>query len=797
MSSESPMDGTNRPSAQSDFTSQNRTSSPTVAAPNMDVDIDVLDYGGGTSPTPTLDFPDATSKGEQGTVAFTRDGERRGDMEVMGIEELSDTVTTDVGTGSKRMWRTLERMRKMEMKLVIAETRLDDTKKELFDERQCAARAIAEWSAERERLKAQIEKLFDERDELRDRVASMKKDYEELKEDNETTLAECVQLREELDRVRDGRDNERDRKRSRTQGPPSEDGKGKNTARSDLVDKDSVMQEVGNTSSNGVEGDSLTPHEKEIRDCHLPSASHERSHRTLSSALLRDRRRTNGIDTCFLTTSRRGNRSSRSTKTYESGRMAIRYSGIYLYSKEVPTNRRSDLQKYAVDNYKLYDWVSDILDAVGNNREPPSNSSAVQRYLKCSTSAITTYDPIEPGRVIQYRQHSNVPGVEPLDDCWTLSKRHLRGAMLRQMVLPHHTGKSEGVDQRAFQYSIDTLLLEAMGVPGWYYARLIDFNIQVASELKLKQWEWLDNLSPVTEREFVQHLADLGVGIRLLEDGCDYTRDLLMTMANSPQPMKHSDWTQQAAIDIYERTRETEMPRYTVAAEDDVLLRNPTLPYPAKSEYVPGYHMYEWAHPDVRGIPREDGSRIQRAISQNKCRLAKPENCMNRVYSITPFAMQRRDVHEPRRIEQSLQGTSLAYNISPTHPLAPRAEHRSHESTANATVISRSPRSSTNAQSSAPFHHRSLANRIGPDTTGHIPSTTTRVTVPRPHGDLHVSMHRPVEPPTEAPLTPRASTSALGLQTTTMETLDAAPNTNFTNDGESLEYWNGFMDSSE
>ncbi|KAJ7722147.1 hypothetical protein DFH07DRAFT_783939 [Mycena maculata] len=528
-----------------------------------------------------------------------------------------------------------------------------DTKKELFDERQCAARAL-EWSAERERLKAQLKKLFDEHDELRNRVVSMKKDYEELKEDNETTLAECVQLREELDRVHNGRDNERDRKWSRTQGPPSEDGKGKKAARSYLGDEDAVMLEVGNTSSN-AEGDRLNPHEREIRDLQSrlpPPLGFSRTH--------------------------------------------------YLYSKEVLANRRSDLQKYAVANYKLYNWVSDILDAVVANREPPSNLSAVQQYLNCSTGAITTYDPIELGRVIQYCQHSNVPGVEPLDDGRMLSKRHLRGAMLRQMVLPHNTGKSEGVDQRV------------------------------------------------------------------------------------PQPMKHSDWREQAAIDIYKRTRETEMPRYTIAAEDDVLLRNPTLPYPARSEYVPTHHMYEWAHPDVRGIPREEGSRIQRADSQNKCHPAKPENCMHRVYSITPFATQRRNVHEPRRIEQSLQRTSLAYNISPMHPLAPRTGHRGQESTTNATVISRAPRLSTSTQYSAPAHHRSLANRIGPDTMGNIPTMPTCVTVPCLH-----------ESPTDVPRTPRVSASVLGLQTTTMETLDAAPHTNSTNDGESLEYSNGFIDSSE
>ncbi|KAJ7765462.1 hypothetical protein DFH07DRAFT_770172 [Mycena maculata] len=657
MNNESSMDGTNRPSAQSTVTSQSVQSSPNATACQMDVDIDKLDYGGGTSPAPTLDTPDITSKGEQGDVAFTRDGERGGEMETW--------VPTPNACGVR--WKGCK---KLEVKLATVETRLEDTKKELRDEWQCAVCAIAEWSAERERLKAQLEKLFDERDELCNRVASMKKDYEELEEDNETMLAECVQLREELDR-----------------GPPSEDGKGKKAARSDLGDEDTVHQ----------------------WDRHLLPADIE----TWKSIF----------------------ETQKNVQVWPYGYSLFRH---YLYSKEAPANRRSDLQKYAVANYKLYDWVSDILDAVGNNREPPSNLSAVQRYLKCSTGAITTYDPIELGCVIQYRQHSNVPGVEPLDDGWTLSKRHLQGAMLRQMVLPHNTGKSEGVDRHMFRYSLDTLLLEAMGVPGWYYARLTDFNIQVASELRLKQWEWPDNLSPVTEREFIQHLADLGVGIRILKDRSDYSRDLLMTMANSPQPMKHSDWTQQAATDIYERTRETEMPQYTVAAEDDVLLRNPTLLYPARSEYVPAYHMYEWTHPD-------------RAISQNKCRPAKPEN-------------------SSRRIKQLLQGTSLAYNISPTHPLAPRTGHHSQESTTNATVISRAPRLSTSTQYSTPAHHRSLANRIGPDTT---------------------------ESSTDVPRTPRVSASVLGLQTTTMETLDAAPHTNSTNDGKLLEYSNGFMDSSK
>ncbi|KAJ7770799.1 hypothetical protein DFH07DRAFT_953798 [Mycena maculata] len=547
------------------------------------------------------------------------------------------------------------------------------------------SRITAVLRDEVKRLKKELDRVYNERDDARDRATGLHADLKEAKSAIDQVNGECIQLREELDRLWSYGDGGRDRKRSQAEVHPPPEGSGKawridaaTIEGIDPVDEDMAMPPVDDTTpAAGRIVCGIEAHDREIArlQAQLPPLLGF----THTVELLRIARLPPGWE------AHRWDRHGLPVdiRTWTSMFEVHKHQHVwpygytlfchYLFSKGVPGASRTDVQKHALEHYRLYDWVSELLTAVGGDHGALKNGTAIERYKECSPNAVRNYDPTEYGQVIQYRQKP-IPAVKFMDDCWTLSYRHLRGANFRQAVLPFSTNKSEWPNKRTFRHSIDVLLLKAMGSMGWYTGRLATLGITVAYATQLSQWPWSDNLALVTERKFIQRMADMGVGIMLMESGCDYARELLLCIMHGEVPPKTSlaDWTVEEGADVFDRAHITGSPIYEEPEETDILLRKPGLPYETNALTEPAFHMYEWMHPDVRGIPREEGSRIQALINASCHHPPSNYHVQRRVAAVNPFltAAQheaaKQDAMNSWRVVAPVQGPAYAPNVGPT-----------------------------------------------------------------------------------------------------------------------------------
>ncbi|KAJ7783812.1 hypothetical protein DFH07DRAFT_764222 [Mycena maculata] len=614
-----------------------------TAMVSMDVDAEEkLDFGGG-SPTPTLDEPEdlflALTPSECGgdevglDINESTDSEDNAGLKVnestdnednagpdgsgstetepedLETDELSDQYTGDV---------TRKQVRVLQMELAVSEGRLKEARTDLAEERRCAGRNIAETAVLRDevqRLKNKLDQVYNERDDARDRATGLHADLKEAESTIDQVNGECVQLREELDRLRSYGDGGRDRKRSRAEVHPPPEGSGKarridaaTVEGIDPVDEDMAMPPVDDTTPAAggiVRG--IEAHNREITRIARPPPGWE-AHRWDRHGLPVDI----GTWTSMFEVHKHQH-------VWPYGYTLFCH---YLFSKGVPGASCTDVQKHALEHYRLYDWVSELLIAVGSDHGALKNGAAIERYKECSPNAVRNYNPTEYGWVIQYRQKP-IPAVKFMDDCWTLSYRHLRGANFRQA---------------------------------------------------LSQWPWSDDLALVTEREFIQRMADMGVGITLMESGCNYARELLLCIMHGEVPPKTSlaDWTVEEATDVFNRAHITGSPIYEEPEETDILLQKPGLPYEMNVLTKPAFHMFEWMHPDVHGIPCEEGSRIQALINANRHHPPSNYHAQRRVAAVNPFltAAQheaaKQDAMNSRRVVAPVQGPAYAPSVRPT-----------------------------------------------------------------------------------------------------------------------------------
>ncbi|KAJ7774206.1 hypothetical protein DFH07DRAFT_767407 [Mycena maculata] len=600
-----------------------------TAMVSMDVDAkEKLDFGGG-SLTSTLDEPVGLVEPEDLFPALTPNTEDNAGPDSSGstetgpedleTDELPDQYTGDV---------MRKQVRVLQMELAVSEGRLKDARTDLAEERRCTGRNIAETAVLRDEvkcLKNELDRVYNERDDTRDRAVRLHAD-----------LKEAESAIDQLDRLRSYGDSGRDRKRSQAEVHLLPEGSGKarridaaTVEGIDPVDEDMAMPPMDDTTpAAGRIVHGIEAHDREIARLQAQLPPPLGFTRTVK--LLRIVRPPPGWE------AHRWDRHGLPTdiRTWTS------MFEVHKHQHGAPGASHTDVQKHALEHYWLYDWVSKLLTAVGGDHGALKNGAAIEQYKECSPNVVRNYDPhrVRSGYTVSTE---------------TNSSSQIYGRLLDTIVLSS--------PQRQLQAS-------AMGSMGWYAGRLAMLGITVTYATQLSQWLWSDNLALVTEREFIQQMADMGVGITLMESGCNYARELLFCIMHGEVPPKTSlaDWTVEEATDVFDRARITGSPIHEEPEETDILLRKPRLPYETSVLTKPAFHMYEWMHPDIRGIPRKEGSRIQALIDANRHHPPSNYHAQQRVVVVNPFltAAQReaakQDAMNSRHVVAPVQGPAYA-----------------------------------------------------------------------------------------------------------------------------------------
>ncbi|KAJ7716804.1 hypothetical protein DFH07DRAFT_973782 [Mycena maculata] len=596
----------------------------------MDVDKeDLLDYG---SPTATNVEPGALAKGDD-LVTFT-DGERGGD-------ESGNNESTNPGLVNFAEFTT-EKIHRLKLELAIANTRHSDVKADLAAEREITCKQFVEI----DRKNYEIEQLEVIRVKIMDKAQWWEAEAKEVRGHLDDAKADIADLRQELTQLR----------------PPQE------VTRSSAVPEQDVNMDRPNEERFGtfVLG---AMREQQLReraaaDARLPKPTGY-ARRTVKDFRLVappagwevHEYDEEGMPDSIATWQRMFDIQS-IQRVWPYGYLLFKH---YLFSKGVPKAERSVIHSWAIKHYKMPDWVSDIMRAVGAEMDATQKADEIARYKDCSIPAITVYNPTAFGKVIQYRQ-KDVMAVPYLDD----GSRGL-----------------ESTDRRVLCQSVDEHIIDMMLCPSWFAAVLTDLNIMVAPNLNISQWQFGEVPAPVTEEEFVHHVAAMGINTAMINNVYEYAHEWLSLAMQSEHLLKGTGWTSEKAAKIYEPSQEVDPPVYKVPVEHDILLHAPSLPYPAKADTWPVYCMFEWNHPDLKDIPRQEELKIQAAINKHRgqpmCAHYANNPRDNRVSIINPFTIGARKKNQ-RKESAEAKWCEYIYHI---HHLTSPHCHIPHRITTN------------------------------------------------------------------------------------------------------------------
>ncbi|KAJ6489321.1 hypothetical protein C8R47DRAFT_1071669 [Mycena vitilis] len=196
---------------------------------------------------------------------------------------------------------------------------------------------------------------------------------------------------------------------------------------------------------------------------------------------------------------------------------AICHFLLWVYSRDVPEQERTTVQKLAVEHYRMPDWFAGLLAIIDIQR---SNNILEKREWSNVKRDEIGYNPELLAQFFQYREVT-VRGCRFLDDCWSLDSQDCRGANLRdEMNLRHRRSKHEPPPtqvERQIRHTVDRHFIHIVLNPGKYETCLRALSLNISPVFEPKPWP--DNIQvDIQLEDVVRRLAECGVLVALVDD---------------------------------------------------------------------------------------------------------------------------------------------------------------------------------------------------------------------------------------------------------------------------------------
>ncbi|KAJ6569809.1 hypothetical protein DFH09DRAFT_1080533 [Mycena vulgaris] len=275
---------------------------------------------------------------------------------------------------------------------------------------------------------------------------------------------------------------------------------------------------------------------------------------------------------------------------------ALRMFYLFTFCRAIPTAARTPAQQRAINTFIMFDWFANLL-----------------------TTGIDGYD------------------------AWTLNMHHVRGLNLLEALTIRRSIAKPDEQTRNYRAQLEKAFIEIFCKPTLYRQLLEQQRLTPNTTFVARHW-LADTDGDPTHNNVARFFANCGVSQFMIDDTFEFGQQWIFdwTEKNATPP----GWTPEELAAAQHQASWGKPPRGLFPPINDVFPRRPDLPWVHHADQFVLTQLSEWQHPELVGMIRAPGSKIQSVINRGISRpISRNEH---KVEQINPF---RRD--ERRRVNDS------------------------------------------------------------------------------------------------------------------------------------------------
>ncbi|KAJ7095695.1 hypothetical protein B0H15DRAFT_946273 [Mycena belliarum] len=287
---------------------------------------------------------------------------------------------------------------------------------------------------------------------------------------------------------------------------------------------------------------------------------------------------------------------------------------IWTYARAVPPELRTAVQAAVINEFAMTDWHSDLITKVAAARD-------VQEQIRKRITGVSRdtmpYEPNLLARMIQFHEWGGLVGCGFMDTEWTLDMRLVRGmALFDAITLGDRSNRTEA--RRMLRAPVDKAVIGMFCTPNQYRELLSQYGIIPDATFAPAHWpdEHADKVAPEV---VARRLAQMGISVALIDDAFSHGRQWVEDWLKKDHP---TGWTTDELIALLEVAEGITPPSGIRPRAQDLLPRDPDLPWIHRPDNIIQYRVADWQHPEMEGLRRMEGSKIQEVINRGLTRRA-------------------------------------------------------------------------------------------------------------------------------------------------------------------------------
>ncbi|KAJ6567333.1 hypothetical protein DFH09DRAFT_1081331 [Mycena vulgaris] len=331
---------------------------------------------------------------------------------------------------------------------------------------------------------------------------------------------------------------------------------------------------------------------------------------------------------------------------------AFRLFYMWAFCRGIRAADRTPAQQRAIDTFVMFDWFANLLTSIGRDR--PAQKQALTFFHNLRREDIG-YDPTLLAQLIQFREWADISGCPFADDAWTLNMRRVRGLNLLDALSMRRRKIKDEEMVREDRSRLEKVFLHIFCMPGLYKRLLKKNGVAPASAFVARHWDE-SQLEPVTENTVAVAFADCGVTVNMINDAFEFGQQWVYDCLEKPAPPP--GWTRDELEALQHQASWGKPPSGLFPAVDDLFLRRPDVPWVHHADQFVLTHLSDWQHPELVGLQRALGSRIQSILNRGLARpLSRNERLLEQA---NPFLKEERRRENEAAIARKHQSSAVA-----------------------------------------------------------------------------------------------------------------------------------------
>ncbi|KAJ6476573.1 hypothetical protein DFH09DRAFT_1108871 [Mycena vulgaris] len=278
---------------------------------------------------------------------------------------------------------------------------------------------------------------------------------------------------------------------------------------------------------------------------------------------------------------------------------------LWAFCRAIRPADRTPAQQRAINMFCMFNWFANMLTTV--SQDLPAQRAAL-RYFHALRREDIGYNPTLLAQLIQFREWTDVRGCPFADDAWTLNMRRVRGLNLLEALTLHRSTNKPDDQTRNYQAQLEKAFMELFCKPGLYKKLLERHGMKPAALFAARRWDETRDGVPNPDTVMV-FFADCGVSTFMIDDAFEFGQQLVFDWTE--KSVKPLGWTPEELTSVQHQPDWGKPPRGLFPPINDLFPRRPDLPWVHHADQFILTKLSEWQHPELVGMKRAPGSKIQ------------------------------------------------------------------------------------------------------------------------------------------------------------------------------------------